>query len=393
MAVFLTKKENKTMKIRYRMFKRGQFYYSEDAQTGKQQSLKTSNRSEAQRLVAAKNEAINNAQFTLAIGQTYLAVTDAQILTRTWKEVMDVVVVRGGSSTQSRCQRAFRAPVFKKISQKPILQTTASDFLAMLADGRSSTRHYLKLLHSAAFDLGWLAGRTILTRKAWTPVNPKPKRAITWDEHCKIIRAEKSRERQLFYEILWETGASQTDASRFSNANVDWTNNTFVYCRAKTGQQATIAIGERLQSILEELPEAGFFFPKLIQMSSTDRAAEFNRRCKVVKIGGISLHSYRYAWAERAFRAGYPERFAQAALGHSSTVIHHSYARRAKVVCPALDVTGVQMCCNCRKVIRFGNSKYVRAIRPVAIDIPFYFLQSGDLIELCNYSGNPVVPL
>ena len=172
------------MKIRYRLFKRGQYYYSEDVQSGKQQSLKTGNRTEAQRLVAAKNEAINNAQFTLAIGQTYLAVTDAQILTRTWKEVMDVVVVRGGTNTQNRCVRAFKASVFEKIRQRPILQTTASDFLAMLADGKSSTSHYLKLLHTAAFDLGWLAGRTILTRKAWTPVAPKPKRAITWDEHC-----------------------------------------------------------------------------------------------------------------------------------------------------------------------------------------------------------------
>jgi len=325
------------MKIRYRLFKRGQYFYSEDAQSGKQQSLKTSNRTEAQRLVAAKNEAINNAQFTLAIGQTYLAVTDAQILTRTWKEVMDVVRVRGGASTQKRCLRAFNAPVFETIRQKPILQTTASDFLAMLADGKSSTRHYLKLLHSAAFDLGWLAGRTILNRKAWTPVIPKPKRAITWDEHCKIMASEDSRERQLFYEMLWETGASQTDTSRFTGANVDWLNKTFVYCRAKTGQQATIAIGGRLQSILEELPEEGFFFPKLVKKSSTDRAAEFNRRCKVVEIKGISLHSYRYAWAERAFKAGYPERFAQAALGHSSTVIHHAYARRAKVLCPALD--------------------------------------------------------
>jgi integrase len=323
-VVFFINKESKTMKIRYRLFKRGQFYYSEDAQTGKQQSLKTSNRTEAQRLVAAKNEAINNAQFTLAIGQTYLAITDAQILTRTWKEVMDVVAIRGGSSTQNRCLRAFRAPVFERIKKKPILQTTASDFLTMLTDRKSSTRHYLKLLHGAAFELGWLAGRTILTRKAWTPVVPKPKRAITWDEHCKIIASEQSRERQLFYEMLWETGASQTDASRFSSANVDWTNNTFVYCRAKTGQQATIAIGERLQSILEELPEEGFFFPSLIKKSSTDRAAEFNRRCKVVETGGISLHSYRYAWAERAFRAGYPERFAQAAFDrvHFSVPVH-----------------------------------------------------------------------
>jgi hypothetical protein len=32
----------------------------------------------------------------------------------------------------------------------------------------------------------------------------------------------------------------------------------------------------------------------------------------------ISLHSYRYAWAERAKTVEMPERFAPQALGHSS---------------------------------------------------------------------------
>ncbi|HEX9255171.1 MAG TPA: hypothetical protein VF938_06485 [Candidatus Angelobacter sp.] len=51
----------------------------------------------------------------------------------------------------------------------------------------------------------------------------------------------------------------------------------------------------------------------------------------------MSLHSYRYAWAERAYTAGYPERFAQAALGHASKVVHQAYAKGAKVVCPPLE--------------------------------------------------------
>ena len=63
------------MKLRYRLFKRGEFYYSEDALSRKQHSLHTNDPIEAQRLIAAKNEAINGAQFTLAIGQAYLAVS------------------------------------------------------------------------------------------------------------------------------------------------------------------------------------------------------------------------------------------------------------------------------------------------------------------------------
>ena len=56
-----------------------------------------------------------------------------------------------------------------------------------------------------------------------------------------------------------------------------------------------------------------------------------------MKIEGITLHSYRYAWAERAKSCGYPERFAQQALGHNSEAVHRAYARNAKVVIPPLE--------------------------------------------------------
>jgi hypothetical protein len=42
-------------------------------------------------------------------------------------------------------------------------------------------------------------------------------------------------------------------------------------------------------------------------------------------------------WAERPFEHGYPERFAQAALGHSSKAVHQVYARGAKVICLSLE--------------------------------------------------------
>ena len=42
----------------------------------------------------------------------------------------------------------------------------------------------------------------------------------------------------------------------------------------------------------------------------------------------MTLHSYRYAWAERAKICGYPERFAQEALGHNSKAVHRAYAKR-----------------------------------------------------------------
>jgi integrase len=77
--------------------------------------------------------------------------------------------------------------------------------------------------------------------------------------------------------------------------------------------------------------------PNWSQTTPNDRAAEFRRRCKILKLEGVSLHSYRYAWAERAFEHGYPERFAQATLGHSSKAVHLAYAKGAKVICPSLE--------------------------------------------------------
>ena len=72
-------------------------------------------------------------------------------------------------------------------------------------------------------------------------------------------------------------------------------------------------------------------------MRAADRATEFRQRCRGLGISGVTLHSYRYAWAERAKQCGYPERFAQEALGHNSKAVHRAYARKAQVVLPPLE--------------------------------------------------------
>ena len=87
---------------------------------------------------------------------------------------------------------------------------------------------------------------------------------------------------------------------------------------------------------MRDLPGTGPLFPYLRSVRAADRATEFKQRCKGLGIKGVTLHSYRYAWAERAKSAGYPERFAQEALGHNSKAVHRAYARRAKVELPSL---------------------------------------------------------
>jgi integrase len=106
----------------------------------------------------------------------------------------------------------------------------------------------------------------------------------------------------------------------------------------KTQVPALLFFGDDVEKILRSLPRKGPLFPYLATVRSGDRATEFKQRCEGLGIQGVSLHSYRYAWAERAKSCGYPERFAQEALGHNSKAVHRAYARKAKVIVPALEI-------------------------------------------------------
>jgi integrase len=107
--------------------------------------------------------------------------------------------------------------------------------------------------------------------------------------------------------------------------------------RAKENRLDSIMrFDDEVAELFRDLPGNGPLFPYLRTVRSGDRATEFHQRIEGLGIKGVSLHSYRYAWAERARKAGYPERFAQEALGHNSKAIHRAYARRAQVELPPL---------------------------------------------------------
>lgn len=67
----------------------------------------------------------------------------------------------------------------------------------------------------------------------------------------------------------------------------------------------------------------------MARIKENHRAKIFIKRLKTVGIAGISLSSYRYAWAERAKTVGMPERFAQQALGHSLKAFARAYSKKA----------------------------------------------------------------
>ena len=183
--------------------------------------------------------------------------------------------------------------------------------------------------------MGWLPWPVVVKRQ-WPVIEFKEKRAITWEEHCRIVERENNPERKAFYKLAWHLGASQSDLACLEAENVDWDSHVISYKRMKTGTIAIMRFDEDMAEILRDLPGSGPLFPYLRTVRSCDRATEFKQRCTGLGIKGVTLHSYRYAWAERAKTAGYPERFAQVNLGHNSKAMARAYSRKAPVEMPSL---------------------------------------------------------
>src|SRR4029077_10589031 len=118
---------------------------------------------------------------------------------------------------------------------------------------------------------------------------------------------------------------------------VDWTAGTVSFTRRKTGVPVIVHLGSEALNLFKDLPSEGPLFPYLSRVRAGDRATEFASRCRQLGISGVTLHSYRYAWAERGKVAGMPERFAQEALGHNSKAVHRAYAKRALMKIPSLE--------------------------------------------------------
>ncbi|PYJ96617.1 MAG: hypothetical protein DME23_19810, partial [Verrucomicrobia bacterium] len=284
----------------------------------------------------ARNESFRQPHLNLQIAKAYLAGTDSRVPTRTWQNALDAIIEMKTGSTKDRWQRAAREKALDLIRNRVIVETQAEHLLASLKAGTVSTNVHLRKLHNFCISMNWLPW-PIIPKRLWPEVRFQPKRAITVEEHKLIVEREKNPERRNFYELCWHLGGSQSDIANLKAEDVDWPNQTIAYARRKTGSLAMIHFGEAIEAVLRRLPVAGPLFPYLQSVRAGDRSTEFKQRCDGLGIKGVSLHSYRYAWAERAKQCGYPERFAQEALGHNSKAVHRAYARKAKVKLPSLE--------------------------------------------------------
>src|SRR5437773_622575 len=290
----------KNVQLKYRLFRRrnGVFYWQAN-DSARQGTLRTSDRRDAERLLNAMNESHREPTLNLNLARAYLAAHDPKMAKRTWQAVMDEMATHGIPTTQTRCARGFRSKAYNPIRDKALVQTTGEDLLAVIHANGNCVAHYLRRLHNLALDLGWLAW-PILAKRAWPKIRGQSKRAITAEEHAAVIASEKNPERRTYYELLYETGAAQTDAANLTVENIDWTSGILAYHRKKLGpfsEPARLTIGRKLKALLLSAPSSGDLFPNIKRTSANHRAAEFSRSCRVAGISDVSLHSYRRSWA------------------------------------------------------------------------------------------------
>jgi integrase len=312
------------MQERYRIYQRGgKNFYAKDTKTGRAFSLSTSDEREAMRLVTAKNQSTEQPCLNVAMARVYLSAQSPEFTKRTWGQLIDLVASGYEGATAVRWRKFAKSAPLKVLASLPIYQTEAAHILAVLDHKKAgvSTNVWLRILHNRALDLGWLLAPA-LHKKLWPKVKYKVRRGITADEHAKIIASEQMEDYARFFRMLWETGGSQTDIANLNAEDVDWTTSRLYYSRQKLknrgGGRAALTIGAGLRTLLHELPSSGPLFPRLRLLTEDERASHFRKVCLRVEVAGVTLHSYRYSWAERACSAGMPEREAQAHLGHGS---------------------------------------------------------------------------
>ncbi len=316
-------------------------FYLKNKITGEQKSLKTSDKCEAQRILQAHNESECQPHFNLSLARVYLNGADPKLATRTWQEVMENIVSKKMDETLRRWETAIKDKNLDCIRKLSVCETRPEHFDRALADGKVSTNVYLRRIHNHALGMEWLL-KSVIPRLQWPRPVFKSKRAITAEEHAAIIQREQNTERRDFYELLWHTGAAQSDGACLRAEDINWDERTICFTRKKLKSRGSnlkptlFRFSAEIEALLKRRPAAGPLFPYLCTVRAGDRATEFKQRCDGLGISGVSLHSYRYAWAERALKCGFPERFAQQALGHNSQAVHRAYAKHAEVTVPSL---------------------------------------------------------
>ena len=209
------------------------------------------------------------------------------------------------------CERTHALDPLRKL---PILETQPEDFLKVLRDAGVATNVYLRRIHNFALDMNWLPW-PVMPKRQWPKISYRKRRG----HHRRRAAGDPGQGEQSGTARLLRTGLAH---------------------RRRSVRPGLLDRPEyRLGPTRDPLPPQEN--PQRLHPQVQRSRGKHSREAAQSRtpLSGISrtLHSYRYSWAERAKSCGYPERFAQVALGHNSRAVHEAYASGAAPVLPALD--------------------------------------------------------
>ena len=132
-------------------------------------------------------------------------------------------------------------------------------------------------------------------------------------------------------------GGSQGDIASLKGEDVDWTNNTVGFTRKKSGVPVLVHLGADALNVFKDLPAEG-----AVSLSVPRAGRETGRRSLGNDAANLASPALRCTATVTLGRnaprpCGYPERFAQEALGHNSKAVHRAYAKRALMKIPSLE--------------------------------------------------------
>jgi hypothetical protein len=375
-------KQPKPYKLKKRNDKGG-VYYIIDKATGKSRSSQTADRDEADELAKIKYKLTGDTHHLhhLKAAEYHLAHINPMWANATWEDVFQRMIKgpkqRGGGSrrttTIKMLESQWRQRWFDGLRGKRLIETTGDDFLVPLSEQGKAATVFARQLHHFAAGTKMLYAE-LVGKYQWKKfAAAKPiSRAITEQEHQLLLKSFKvglyalaydsrrkhnghqahpdvSDEQWLaewlgYIQLLWFTGASNMDGAKMTAENVKWEEGVLEFKRIKWSDpenhpSVRCAIGPELAKVLKGLPKQGPLFPTLGQMTTCNRGRYFTRHCKANKIENLTLHGYRYAFAERSKVFGMSLEDRMVSLGHSTVeMAERVYAKEAKVVPASIEV-------------------------------------------------------
>jgi len=109
--------------------------------------------------------------------------------------------VKRAGNTRERWQYSVQDKAFDLIRHHKLIETSAEYFPNVLNKGSVSTNVYLRRAHNFPIGMHWLPW-PVLPKLHWPPVKYKDKRAITLEEHQKIINRVRNPATRASFELL-----------------------------------------------------------------------------------------------------------------------------------------------------------------------------------------------